>query len=300
MADLFETDYDFTGDVSLDEEGRKAADDRQEWLKMSKGEIRRMAFVYYHTVDKNYVAKEMVKAREAGSPMSPDRAKAIGRKVLEALATKLGKPVEQLTILDRLDLSEVKFKQSRAHYQQGLGFIHSRLGMDGPEGDSVWKRLEEPKVYFSTLMLVYPANSRGDMSTDDIGRLNEVRLIPWRMSKPLFMAVWKHNSGLMLNGMSIASQDIKAECTDATYQKIDISLAGPSVWLRNPAYKKAVLEKAVGVYDKLDPFRTISTDQLRAKLGLGGGSMSDVSVSGGEAFSTDNFADVLNAVDLDV
>jgi hypothetical protein len=296
MSDLFD-DYESMGDdVGLDEEGKRVASNQQEWLKMTKGQILRMAFAYFHPVDHNVVAQKMQVAKEAGQTLSLEKRREIGRKVLERLAGELKKPLEQLTLVDRLDLREVKFRQFSAHYAQGLGFVHSRLGMDGPEGDAVWKRLDEPKQYFTTLALIYPANARGDLRPEDTSKLAEVRLLPWRMSRGMFMNIWKHNAGLQSNGLSIASQDFKAECTEAGYQKIEISLAGPAIWQRDPAYKKAILEKAVGMYDKLDPFRTMSTDQLRAKLGLGGSPLSDVSMTPGN-FSTSSYADVLSEVE---
>jgi len=297
MSELFD-DYDaIDTDIGLDEEGKKVASDQAEWFKMgSKGQIFRMAFAYFHPIDHNMVAKKVAAAKEAGQTVSLEKKREIGKKVLERLAEQSGKKVEQLTLIDRLDLSEVKFKQFRAHYAQGLGFVHSRLGLDGVEADAVWKRLEEPKNYFTTLVLIYPANARGDFRAEDMSKLAEVRLIPWRMSRGLFMSIWKHNAGLQSNGLSIASQDFKAECVDPAYQKIDISLAGPAIWQRDPAYKRAILEKAVGMYDKLDPFRTMTTDQLRAKLGLGSTAMADASMTPGN-FSTSNYADVLSEVE---
>jgi hypothetical protein len=53
------------------------------------------------------------------------------------------------------------------------------------------------------------------------------------------------------------------------------------------------LEKAVALYSKLNPFRELTIDELREKLGMppvGGGSTS------GADFSNEDFSTVLNGV----
>jgi len=296
MADLFDNYEDMGSDIGLDEDGRKVADDRQDWFRLTKGQVARLAFVYFHPIDWNEIARMNSKLKEQGKALlTPEQKLAVAKKALDKRAADLGTTADKLAVIDRLDTSEVKFRQFKGHYQQGLGFIHSRLGMDGPEADQVWKRLEEPKVYITTLVLVYPANSRGDV---DVNRISEIQFLPWRFSRQTFIAIWKHNAGLQNNGLSIASQDIKAECTDTNFQKIDISLAGPAVWSRQEPFRRKVLEGAVSLYDKLDPLRHISTEQLRAKL-MGGGPVlgGDSLPSLSSGMSTTDYTDVLSELE---
>lgn len=287
----FDTDYsDSDSDVGLDSESEKFTKKGEEWLKMTKGQVLRGAFVYYHTLDANAVARAKLAARSKGETLTPDQMKTIGRRVIEERATALSKSADQLTAADRLDLSEAKFKQMMGHYQQGLGFVLSRLGKDGPEADAVWKKLTEPKQYFTTLLLIYPTNLKGDIGDAEKARLaTDWRLVPWRFGKPQFERIWKLNAGLRENGLSLATQDMKFECKDAQYQNIDISFAGAAIWQKSEKFKQVVLTRAVEMYDKLVPFREMTTDQLRAKLGIGGPAVSDVSAG------TD-FSDMLDNV----
>lgn len=283
MSNPFDTDYsslDDGMDVGLDENSRKLTDRRDEWLKMTKGQALRGAFVYFHPVDLNAVAAAKMAAQTKGQPLTPDQMKAVGRRALEDRAKALSKSPDQLTIVDRLDLSEAKFKSIRAHYQQGMGFVLSRLGKDGPEADAVWRRLEEPKQYFTTLLLLYPTNQKGDITDNERGRLaTDWRLIPWRFGKTQFERIWKLNAGLKENNLSIATQDIKLECKDDKYQQIEVTFAGAAIWQKNDKFKALVLSKAYEYYDKLIPFREMTTDQLRSKLGIGGPAVSDVAVT---------------------
>jgi hypothetical protein len=61
-----------------------------------------------------------------------------------------------------------------------------------------------------------------------------------------------------------------------------------AIWQKSENFKQQVLAKAVSFYPKLVPFREMTTDQLRAKLGLGGSAVQDV--SGGD------FTDLLDSV----
>lgn len=283
-------------DVGLDEDGKKFLQPRDEWLKMTKGQCLRAAFVYFHAIDKNTVTKAMVEAQKAGTKLTPEVVRSLATKALEDRAASLTpvKSVDQLTEIDRLDLSEVKMKKLWGSYQQGLGFVVNRLGKDGPEADAVWKKIAEAKLYFTTLLILYPTNAQGDITDAEKSRLTtDWKIIPWRFGKKTYENIWKLNAGLKSNGMGIHSQDIKLECKDAQYQNIDVSFVGAAIWQKHEKFRNLVLSKAMPFYDKLIPFREMTTDQLRAKLGMGGSAVSSV---GADAASGGDFTDLLDQV----
>ena len=274
-----ENNYEvYEDDVSLEPEDKaRVGSNNQEWLKMTKGQILLCAFLYFHPVDVNAVKS----VRKANKQATPDEIKAAAQKALADRAASLTKSVDQLEPHEKLDLGTVQFKSFKAHYQQGLGFALSRLGKDGAEADSVWKKLPEPKQYFTTLLLVYPMTREFKHDVEAIKR-GEWRIIPWRFSPATYDEIWNLNDGLRGNNMSIANQDIKLECKDTTYQNMKVSFVGKAAWQNSPGFRKTVLTKAMEYYGKLVPFREMSTDQLRAKLGLGGSPVQDVS---GEDFT---------------
>lgn len=298
---LDEVDYGQAGesdlDVALDETGEKFTGKREEWLKFTKGQVIRGAFVFFHRGDLNAVARAKQVAKRASETLTPDQVKAIGRKWIEERAAKLGKAVTALDQVDLLDTSDAKFRQFLYHYQQGLGYVTSKLDAsgrtkEGPEADAVWKKLEEPKQGFSTILLIYPTNAKGDIGENEKGRiLTDWRLIPWRFSKKTFEEILKINMGLRENGMSLATQDVKIECKEPQYQQVAVSFVGQAIWQRNDKFRRTVLEAALPMYEKLMPFREITTAQLREKLGMGGGTAAtDLSVGGGD------FNDLLDRV----
>jgi hypothetical protein len=294
MADDFELpeEYDFDEDVALDPDEKDVGGTREEWLKMThKNQMVRCAFVYFHTCDKNAVRAALKAGRKEGKKLTKDEVLEVENKSLTARAEELSKKLDQLTDVDKLDVTVAHFKAMKAHYQEGLGYVLSRLGKDGAEADLIWKRLPEPKMYFSTLLLIYPTDSEGALNKEELARQikeKKLKLVPWRFSTRVYDDIWKLNDGLRENNLSLASQDIKLECKEVQYQNISVQFAGAALWQKNDQFKAVVLEAAINMYEKLIPFREMTTDQLRAKLGLGGSATEDI--------SSDSFQDMLDQV----
>lgn len=274
-----EFDYsEYESDLGLDEEDRKAAkSDDLEWYKGKKGVTDRVSIVYFHPIDISAVTA----ARKKDPKATKDDLVKIAQKALSDRAASLNKTVDQLTKVDRLDLSQVHFKKVVSHFGgEGIGYVLTRLGKDGAEADEVWKKLEPPKTHFTTLLVKYPTNKKGEIDKNAIpGWAQDPEIVPWRFSPKRYELIWKCNMALVKNGASIADQDLLLECKDEKFQQIEPTGDGKSTWLKNEKIKSIILNKAVSLYDKLVPFREMTTAQLREKLGLGGnsGAVSDVS-----------------------
>jgi len=290
MADDY--DYDFDNDVSLDVDEKNVGGSNQDWLKMAtKGQILRGAFIFFHTYDANAVAEARKVAKRANKTLSRAEETEVAKAALTKRAEALGKSLDSLTATDRLDTSKAHFKAMKAHFKEGLGFALSRLGKDGPEADAVWKSLPEAKPYFTTLFLIYPTDTEGNLNKEAFAtqvKGNKLKMLPWRFGNKTYETIWKQNDSLRENGLSLASQDIKLECKEPKFHNIDVSAAGPAIWQKNDTIRSLVLATAVNMYDKLMPFRDMTTDQLRAKLGLTGPASADV--------SSDDFQGVLDSV----
>lgn len=287
MGSPFDDMDDFNDDIGLDAEDRAGVKtNKLEWYKGEKGRTDRAALLYFNPVHVTAVRVAMAAAKKEKKDLSDDDKKSIGRKSLEDLAAKLKKGVDALTPLEMLNLSDVRFKKMLAHYQEGLGYVISRLGLDGPDGDDVWKRLPEPRYYFSSILLLYPTNREGEIDKSRLSNGWQVK--PWRFGPERYDRIYKLNSGMAQRGYTIASEDLLLECKDAQFQNIDINPAGPALYRKNEKFQAAVLTKALDIYDKLNPFREMSTADLRIKLGLGGAATADV--------GADDFGDILDNV----
>jgi len=258
------SDDDFQGDVDF-ESNPGRTNDRDNWFKGQKGRTDRVAFIYFHPVEQTAISR----ARKLDPSLSGEALQAVAKKALAAKAESVGKTVETLTKVDALDRTVVKFKKMRASYQEGLGFFLNRLGQDGAENDRIWRQVNEPKTYYSTLMLIYPTDRNGKIVSDKEEFKKGWKVQPWRLSEMNYETIGAQNATLSNNNLSLASQDFNLKCVDDKYQKFEVVSAGPALWNRKEEFAQLVLEEALNWYDKLMPFRVLTSDQLRAKLGLG-------------------------------
>lgn len=285
--DPFDYDLDaLDNDIGLDPEDRaQVRTNKLDWYKAEKGRIDRAAFVFFNTVD--FTAMRVARRKTPG--LSRTDLQEVARTALQGRAAALSPPkqMSELNSIDRLDLNEVRFKKLLAHYQEGLGYVISRLGLDGPDYDMVWRSLPEPKQYFTTLLLIYPTTRDGKIIKDCLS--TDWKVMPWRFSPDRYNQICKRNQSLVENGISIASQDITIECKDTQFQNVQIDGAGPAIYRKAVKFQEAVLTKALEMYEKLNPFREMTSTDLKIKLNMaGGGAVTTV--------GTEDYGDILDKV----
>jgi len=277
---------DTEGDIGLGDEDKGKVGNKAEWYKGEKNRTDRVALVYFNDVK----ASALRRALRAKPELAKDKEqqKAVIVSALQKLAEKLGKSIDQLDTVDMLDLSEARFKTASSGYKEGMGYIEWPKKLTAEE-ERIWKKLGEKRDYVFTVLLQYPTDREGELDKDRLAK--SWRVLPWRFAPDKYDVLRKINKGLAESGSTIASIDLNFACTDATYQKITITQAGPCIYLRNDKFRRSILEKAVTLYDKLS-LRQMTTDELREKLGLGGGS----SASSGGVDSSDDFSGILSGV----
>jgi hypothetical protein len=273
---MSDTEYsEYERDVGLDAEDKaRVHADRQEWFKMTKGQVQLASFLYFHPVDVTAVNGMRREAKKQSRVVTPEEIKAAACAAIEAKAASCTPPkaVDQLTSDEKLDLTVAQFKSFKAHYQEGLGFLLSRMGKDGAEADAVWKKLPEPRQHFATLLLLYPTGRDGKHDVEAI-KAGAWRVMPWRFGKTTYHDIWSLNDGLRENSMSIANQDIRLECKETQFQKVDVSFVGKAMWQASPGFRTTVLKTAMAMYDQLVPFRELTTEALKQKVAFAGGSL---------------------------
>jgi hypothetical protein len=281
--DLFEGMGEYGDDVGLGEEDLKhAKSDQVQWFKGEKNRKYRVGLAYF-----NPLAVTVAKAMLRKNPKT-ERA-AIKEKVQQVFskrAEELEKSVDQLLDHEKLDLNNVRFKKVLAHYKEGVGYVLSRLGKDGPEADAVWKMMGDVKTYFTTVLVVYPTDNDGVVVKSQLKTNSTV--VPWRFATKVYRRFHQVANGLRENELSIAEQDLALTCTHTDYQNFEIDGAGKAIWRRNPEFQAEILAKALPLYEKLVPFREISTADLKIKLGIGG--------AVGEDVGEDDFDGILDGV----
>jgi hypothetical protein len=286
-------DYDFDSDSDIglggDDKGRIRTN-QVDWYKGEKGRTDRVALVYFNPIVVNQV-KKLAKAKPG---LTEDQKREAASKILANLAQKVGKSVDQLEPADTLDLTEARFRVAEAAFKQGLGFVQfpKRDGLTQEEL-KVWSKVGDPRTYVTTLLLVYPTDSDGEVDMDRLAK-GGWKLKPWRFSPEKYDKIFKINKGLAEAGSSVTMYDLFLSCKETQYQQIDITQAGPAIWMRHDALKRPILNKASDLYSKINPFRVMTTDELREKLGM---SAPAVSMGGmGGDLSTDDVSSFLKDV----
>lgn len=281
---------DGSGDVGLGSEDKKhARSNNLEWFKGEKGRVYRIAFLYFNPLDASLVKALQARAAKEGKKVTKEEALETISKAMAKRAELVGKPVDELAEWDKLDTSNVRFKKLEGHYKEGVGYVMSRLGKDGPEADQVWKTMGDLKTYFTTVLLIYPSNREGELIKEDLA--NGYKIVPWRLSSKTYETLHARAESLRQNSLSIASQDLLLKCTNQEFQNFDIDAAGPGIWPKNQKFAATVLGKAFALYEKLTPFREMSTADLKIKLGI-----STSSSGSNETVTDDEFNGLLDSV----
>jgi len=280
------SDYEeYEDDIGLDSDAEKkyVKSNRQEWFKGDKGRTYRASFVYFHPFE----VAAVLAAKKKNPEITQEQIQKIIDGALAKKAEEASKPVDQLGEHEKLDLKRVRFKRIVAHYKDGFGYVVSRLGKDGPDADRIWAMLDDPRDYFSTCLALYPTTHEGELLRKEVPK--GTRVLPWRFSGKLAERVMGMSKSLKNNELTLANQDITMKCTNSEYQNFDIDPAGKALWRQSPKFQAKVLQMACALYPKLNPFREMSTADVRIKLGIGD---SDA----GESVSDEDFDELIDDV----
>ena len=272
------------------EDKKHARSSEQEWFKGEQGVTYRVSLVYFWPLVITTALTAQKRAKEDGKTLSKEQQIELAKKALAKRAEDLNKPLDQLAEWEKLDLNEIRFKKILAHYKEGVGFVNSRLGKDGADADEVWKMLGDQKPYFCTILMLYPTNRQGELDREEVTK--KYRILPWRLNSKVYGALLNQASSLRANDLSISDQDLLITCTNGDYQNFDkMEAAGKALWRKNPKFQSIILEKSFAFFDKLTPFRNMSTADLRIKLGITSGEK-----AGDDDVSADDVEDLLNNV----
>lgn len=289
MTDIDLDDLGSEDNVGLEAEDRKhLKNNKLDWFKGQMGVTYRISLLYFYPLEMAVAMAVKRQAEKQGKTATKEQMLEAAQKVLTKRAEELGKSVDALEPHEKLSLDNIRFKKVRAHYQKdGVGYVVSRLGKDGPEADEVWKTLGDVKNYFCTIILIYPTNREGELVKESLATHWQVK--PWRAHSKIYESLIDEAESLKANDLTIANQDLTAKCTNEDFQNFTIKSAGKALWRKDSRFQAKVLEKALEFYDKLSPFRELSTADLRIKLGMSNGSSESDS-------SGDDFENLLEGV----
>ena len=140
---------------------------------------------------------------------------------------------------------------TRVHYKDRF-FLCKKGKCCEVLGPSKWR--------VGVVIIKYGTNKEGGLK-----KPLEFGLFPWIFSEQTFTKLKNTNSEF-----SLASHDIKINCTNDEYQHVDITPCNESIWTAKEDFKAQILEQAKPVWEfiKKSMANDLSTEEINDLLGI--------------------------------
>ena len=232
----------------------------------------------------------MQKTREKGSPLTDAEKAELIAKIDKKIAEQLGKPVEQLTEVDRLDIRSPKFAFAWTHYKDGLGSIRCLSQYEG-------KQVTKPELCCNTmgdadqtvgmLIMTYPVKDGVQVDEELLAAKKYVNFYVWRMNAKKFRQI--EDAYKEARGEEKFTIDLIVTLDgDPKYQKQVITPGSSAVWAKgkmDSEIRSWVLDQGLRNWKHISGNLgfDMKLDKLREKLS--GGGSNTPAVGGGEGDS---------------
>lgn len=240
-------------EFGFDDSGHIKSTGMDKWKQAKAGEVSRVCLVAFNRFHDGVLKS---KTREkGGDALSNEEKMSILEKVDVKLAEKLGKKVEQLTDVDRLDIKSPKFWNSYAHFDEsvekgGYGVGTFRCLSKWRNGQMLQqelccKKFGEPDQKIACAVMTYPMDKNKGPDVDLLLQKKYTEFFVWVLSVKKFKKIESLYGEARSEEKSVI--DLKVELDgDPKYQKQMITLSSTSVWAKpdfNPEIRNWILEQ---------------------------------------------------------
>lgn len=251
------------------------------------GEISRISIVSFKRHHDKSLAK---KAKEADRPLTEAEKAEYIKQVDAKIAERLGKPVEQLTEVDRLDVSSPKFASTFTHYSESVGTIRCLSGYEGStmvKPEECCNRFGDADQKVGTVVMSYPVDKDGRIDMDLLKMKKYVSFFVWSMSSKKY----KKLESVYVDARNDKKSVIDLKVTldgDPKYQKQLIEGGSTAVWARDdfdPEIAAWILDQGLRTWRHVSSNLgfEMKLDKLLEKLGLSGGSSGHTQIGAGSS-----------------
>lgn len=189
------------------------------------------------------------------------------------LAERLGKSIDDLTEVDRLDIKAPRFSMSHVHYKDGIGTIRCLSKYQGgqlQEAEVCCKDIGDAEQLVATICLAYPCDKDGNPDMELIKLRKMVSINTLRLSAKKFKKVESVYGNARANDLPVIDLSCQLD-GDPKYQKWAITNGLTAIWARDdadPEFRNWVLEEGIRNYKhvKNELGFEMKKDQLIAKL----------------------------------
>lgn len=178
----------------------------------------------------------VAKTKEKGKPLTEDEKAELFRTIDGKLAEKLGKKVDDLTEVDRLDVKAPRFQFAHTHYRDGIGGIRCLSKYEANEGgftcvkpEICCNELGDAEQTVGTVVMRYPVDRDGnvDLELFKMKKMTEIQLLKCSAKKfkkleSTYADARKHNFPVI---------DVKVEMEgESKYQKFIFTNGYTAAW----------------------------------------------------------------------
>lgn len=244
-----------------------------ELFKQSKpGEKTRISIVSFKKHSDKTLAD---KAKEKGSPLSDEEKAGYLTKIDARLSELLGKPVDAITEIDRLDIKAPRLGFKWTHYRDGVGTICCYSDYNGKtctRPDVCCKKLGEAEQQVGMIVMTYPVKDGVQVDEELLAQKKYVNFYIWRMSAKKYNKVldaYKEAKGDDRHTIDL----IVTLDGDPKYQKQQIVPGSNAVWARGAATSETrnwVLDQGLRLWKHVPNNLgfDMKMDKLLEKLGM--------------------------------
>lgn len=218
--------------------------------KQNKGEKHRISVIAFHRFHDGVLA---TKAAEAERPLTDAEKADFIAKIDAKLAESLGKKLEDLTEVDRLDIKKPRFSMAYTHYDQRVGTIRC-LGeyQDGEliKPGQCCTEFGDASQSVATVILIYPVDEHLQADMDLLQKRKYTLVRIYRMSAKKFKALESTYVGAKSDGVEVMDLKVTLE-GDPKFQNQKIENGGTAAWARegvDPEIRQWVLDQGLRAY----------------------------------------------------
>jgi hypothetical protein len=226
----------------------------------------------------------MRKTREKGSPLSDEEKAGLFAKIDQKVAEQLGKPVEQLTEVDRLDIKKARFSVAFTHYGDGVGTIRCLSKYEGStmvKPEECCNRFGDADQKVGTVIMTYPVDDKGQVDGDLLKMRKYTNFYIWVLSAKKFKKLEAAYTDARSDNREVIDLRVTLD-GDPKFQKQQIEAASTAFWARedcDPEVRAWILDQGLRAYKYVSNNLgfEMKLDKLMEKLG--GSSPAQVSSS---------------------
>lgn len=176
------------------------------------------------------LAKKHAEARAAGKSLSEAEIADVLAKVDAKLAERLGKPVESLTEVDRLDPTSPRFGVANTHYAEGVGSfrcLSTFSGQNVTKREICCEKYGDPQQQVATIIMTYPG--QGQVDKELLKQQKYVEFYAWRMTGKKFQQINQTYTDARNDEKQVINMRVTLD-GDEKYQKQKIEVQGHATW----------------------------------------------------------------------